>query len=147
MICLQSCARRVNCFVGIQALVNIGELPGAADDRHYLAIREPRRFSLITSFTMLGMLMAFSHRNAYDARGGRDRARARAVDRFEAVNEHRHAGKQRRRRFGFRPRPEREAAAERRFFLADADRGIFVVADGVGGADAGEVASQTAVDV
>jgi serine/threonine protein phosphatase PrpC len=32
-------------------------------------------------------------------------------------------------------------------FLADADRGIFVVADGVGGADAGEVASQTAVDV
>jgi protein phosphatase len=32
-------------------------------------------------------------------------------------------------------------------FLADAGRGIFVVADGVGGADAGEVASQTAVDV
>ncbi len=32
-------------------------------------------------------------------------------------------------------------------FLVDADRGIFVVADGVGGADAGEVASQTAVDV
>jgi protein phosphatase len=32
-------------------------------------------------------------------------------------------------------------------FLADATRGIFVVADGVGGADAGEVASQKAVDV
>jgi serine/threonine protein phosphatase PrpC len=32
-------------------------------------------------------------------------------------------------------------------FLADADRGIFAVADGVGGADAGEVASQTAIDV
>src|SRR5437016_7702387 len=32
-------------------------------------------------------------------------------------------------------------------FLADAARGIFVVADGVGGADAGEIASQTAVDV
>ncbi len=31
--------------------------------------------------------------------------------------------------------------------LADADRCIFVVADGVGGADAGEIASQTAVDV
>src|SRR5258708_19476109 len=31
--------------------------------------------------------------------------------------------------------------------LADAERGIFVVADGVGGADAGEVASQKAVDV
>ena len=32
-------------------------------------------------------------------------------------------------------------------FLADAARGIFVVADGVGGAEAGEVASQTAVQV
>ncbi|HVS82809.1 MAG TPA: PP2C family serine/threonine-protein phosphatase [Pyrinomonadaceae bacterium] len=32
-------------------------------------------------------------------------------------------------------------------FLADAARGIFVVADGVGGAEAGEVASATAVDV
>src|SRR6478672_6299894 len=32
-------------------------------------------------------------------------------------------------------------------YLADAERGIFVVADGVGGAEAGEVASQTAVDV
>src|SRR6266478_7298699 len=32
-------------------------------------------------------------------------------------------------------------------FLADAERGIFSVADGVGGADAGEVASQTAIDV
>lgn len=31
--------------------------------------------------------------------------------------------------------------------LADGDRCIFVVADGVGGADAGEIASQTAVDV
>src|SRR5580765_5625611 len=32
-------------------------------------------------------------------------------------------------------------------YLADPARGIFVVADGVGGAEAGEVASQTAVDV
>jgi len=32
-------------------------------------------------------------------------------------------------------------------FLADGARGIFVVADGVGGADAGEVASQKAVEV
>jgi protein phosphatase len=32
-------------------------------------------------------------------------------------------------------------------YLVDAARGIFVVADGVGGAEAGEVASQTAVDV
>jgi serine/threonine protein phosphatase PrpC len=32
-------------------------------------------------------------------------------------------------------------------FLADPERGIFVVCDGVGGADAGEVASQAAVEV
>jgi len=32
-------------------------------------------------------------------------------------------------------------------FLADSNRGIFAVADGVGGAEAGEVASQTAVEV
>ena len=32
-------------------------------------------------------------------------------------------------------------------FVCDRDRGIFAVADGVGGAEAGEVASQTAVDV
>lgn len=32
-------------------------------------------------------------------------------------------------------------------FLADSSRGVFVVADGVGGAEAGEVASQTAIEV
>src|SRR5262249_10414320 len=32
-------------------------------------------------------------------------------------------------------------------FLADPARGLFAVADGVGGAEAGEVASQTAVEV
>src|ERR671918_1684576 len=32
-------------------------------------------------------------------------------------------------------------------FLADPQRGIFAVADGVGGAEAGEVASQTAIEV
>ena len=32
-------------------------------------------------------------------------------------------------------------------FLNDSERQIFVVADGVGGAEAGEVASQTAVEV
>src|SRR5438128_4998980 len=32
-------------------------------------------------------------------------------------------------------------------FLADPERGIFAVADGVGGAEAGEVASQTAMEV
>src|SRR6185369_6859949 len=39
-------------------------------------------------------------------------------------------------------RPLNEAS-----FLADAERGIFSVADGVGGAEAGEVASQTAIEV
>src|SRR5215210_3824682 len=32
-------------------------------------------------------------------------------------------------------------------FLSDSERGIFSVADGVGGAEAGEVASQTAIEV
>ncbi len=32
-------------------------------------------------------------------------------------------------------------------FIADSERGIFAVADGVGGAEAGEVASQTAIEV
>ena len=32
-------------------------------------------------------------------------------------------------------------------FLADRERSIFAVADGVGGAEAGEVASQTAIEV
>ena len=32
-------------------------------------------------------------------------------------------------------------------FLADSERGLFAVADGVGGAEAGEVASQTAIEV
>src|SRR5216683_874636 len=32
-------------------------------------------------------------------------------------------------------------------FIVDAGRGIFAVADGVGGAEAGEVASQTAMEV
>src|SRR5262245_8129484 len=32
-------------------------------------------------------------------------------------------------------------------FLADHERSIFAVADGVGGAEAGEVASQTAIEV
>lgn len=32
-------------------------------------------------------------------------------------------------------------------FLSDSDRGLFAVADGVGGAEAGEVASQTAIEV
>src|SRR5512132_570355 len=32
-------------------------------------------------------------------------------------------------------------------FRADSERGIFAVADGVGGAEAGEVASQTAIEV
>src|SRR5262245_21271126 len=39
-------------------------------------------------------------------------------------------------------RPLNEAS-----FLADNNRGIFAVADGVGGAEAGEVASQTAIEV
>jgi cell division protein FtsW (lipid II flippase) len=54
-------------FIGFQALVNIG---GITRTLPMTGITLPfvshGGFSLITSFTMLGMLMAFSHRNALD---------------------------------------------------------------------------------
>ena len=54
------CAAGLTAFIGFQALVNMGiTLPFVSHGG----------FSLITSFAMLGMLMAFSHRNALDAAG------------------------------------------------------------------------------
>ena len=56
-------------FLGFQALVNLG---GVLRILPMTGITLPfvshGGFSLITSFAMLGMLMAFSHRNAQDAR-------------------------------------------------------------------------------
>ncbi len=64
------CAAGLTAFMGFQALVNIGgitrALPMTGITLPYVS---HGGFSLITSFAMLGMLMAFSHRNAVDAAG------------------------------------------------------------------------------
>ncbi len=63
------CAAGLTAFVGIQALVNIGGILRALPMTGItLPFVSHGGFSLITSFAMLGMLMAFSHRNAVDAR-------------------------------------------------------------------------------
>lgn len=54
-------------FIGFQALVNIGGITRALPMTGItLPFVSHGGFSLITSFVMLGMLMAFSHRNAID---------------------------------------------------------------------------------
>jgi cell division protein FtsW (lipid II flippase) len=63
------CAAGLTAFVGIQALVNIGGIVRALPMTGItLPFVSHGGFSLITSFAMLGMLMAFSHLNAQDAR-------------------------------------------------------------------------------
>jgi cell division protein FtsW (lipid II flippase) len=63
------CAAGLTAFMGIQALVNIGGITRALPMTGItLPFVSHGGFSLITSFAMLGMLMAFSHRNAIDAR-------------------------------------------------------------------------------
>ena len=62
-------AAGLTAFMGIQALVNIGGITRALPMTGItLPFVSHGGFSLITSFAMLGMLMAFSHRNAQDAR-------------------------------------------------------------------------------
>src|SRR5207245_6634512 len=62
------CAAGLTAFIGIQALVNIGGILRALPMTGItLPFVSHGGFSLITSFAMLGMLMAFSHRNAKDA--------------------------------------------------------------------------------
>jgi hypothetical protein len=62
------CAAGLTAFVGIQALVNMGGILRALPMTGItLPFVSHGGFSLITSFAMLGMLMAFSHRNAVDA--------------------------------------------------------------------------------
>lgn len=62
------CAAGVTAFIGFQALVNMGGITRALP---MTGITFPfvsyGGFSLITSFVMLGILMAISHRNAVDA--------------------------------------------------------------------------------
>lgn len=62
------CAAGLTAFMGFQALVNIGGITRALPMTGItLPFVSHGGFSLITSFVMLGMLMAISHRNAVDA--------------------------------------------------------------------------------
>lgn len=61
------CAAGLTAFIGFQALVNIGGIVRALPMTGItLPFVSHGGFSLITSFAMLGMLMAFSNRNARD---------------------------------------------------------------------------------
>src|SRR5215813_10800692 len=61
------CAAGLTAFFGFQAIVNMGGITRALPMTGItLPFVSHGGFSLITSFTMLGMLMAFSHRNARD---------------------------------------------------------------------------------
>jgi cell division protein FtsW (lipid II flippase) len=61
------CAVGLSAFIGFQALVNMGGITRALPMTGItLPFVSHGGFSLITSFVMLGMLMAFSHRNAVD---------------------------------------------------------------------------------
>jgi len=63
------CAIGLSAFLGFQALVNIGGITRALPMTGItLPFVSHGGFSLITSLTMLGMLMAFSHRNSVDRR-------------------------------------------------------------------------------
>ncbi|MER3429219.1 MAG: hypothetical protein C4334_14230 [Pyrinomonas sp.] len=62
------CAAGLTVFIGLQAIVNIGGITRALPMTGItLPFVSHGGFSLITSFAMLGMLMAFSHRNAREA--------------------------------------------------------------------------------
>jgi len=61
------CAAGLTAFFGFQAMVNMGGITRALPMTGItLPFVSHGGFSLITSFAMLGMLMAFSHRNARD---------------------------------------------------------------------------------
>ena len=61
------CSVGLAAFIGFQALVNIGGITRALPMTGItLPFVSHGGFSLITSFVMLGMLLAFSHRNAID---------------------------------------------------------------------------------
>ena len=81
------CAAGLTAFVGFQALVNIGGIVRALPMTGItLPFVSHGGFSLITSFAMLGMLMAFSHRNARDrVLADRSRAESPSSLKLEAV--------------------------------------------------------------
>ena len=62
------CAAGLTAFIGFQGLVNIGGITRALPMTGItLPFVSHGGFSLITSFVMLGMLLAISHRNGFDA--------------------------------------------------------------------------------
>jgi cell division protein FtsW (lipid II flippase) len=74
------CAAGLTAFIGFQALVNIGGITRALPMTGItLPFVSHGGFSLITSFAMLGMLLAFSHRNARDAQAASPPERFRSV--------------------------------------------------------------------
>jgi cell division protein FtsW (lipid II flippase) len=81
------CAAGLTAFMGFQALVNIGGILRALPMTGItLPFVSHGGFSLITSFAMLGMLMAFSHRNARDrVVAPRGPAESRSSLKLEAV--------------------------------------------------------------
>ena len=81
------CAAGLTAFIGVQALVNIGGIVRALPMTGItLPFVSHGGFSLITSFAMLGMLMAFSHRNAVDARAmARVKHEPESTTKLEAV--------------------------------------------------------------
>src|SRR5882724_1778781 len=79
------CAAGLTAFIGFQALVNVGGILRALPMTGItLPFVSHGGFSLITSFAMLGMLMAFSHRSAQDAKAIA-RARPEPESPLEAV--------------------------------------------------------------
>ncbi len=65
------CSAGLTVFIGFQALVNMGGITRALPMTGItLPFVSHGGFSLITSFAMLGMLLAFSHRNSVDAEDG-----------------------------------------------------------------------------
>jgi cell division protein FtsW (lipid II flippase) len=65
------CSIGLVAFIGFQALVNIGGITRALPMTGItLPFVSHGGFSLITSFVMLGMLLAFSHRNSVDRANG-----------------------------------------------------------------------------
>src|SRR5713226_2675358 len=81
------CSAGLTAFMGFQALVNVGGILRALPMTGItLPFVSHGGFSLISSFAMFGMLMAFSHRNAQDARGvARARPKTRELFGPEAV--------------------------------------------------------------
>jgi cell division protein FtsW (lipid II flippase) len=75
------CSAGLTAFFGFQAIVNMGGITRALPMTGItLPFVSHGGFSLITSFAMLGMLMAFSHRNARDKMFSKPQRKATAME-------------------------------------------------------------------